>query len=71
MMIKAALFDLDGVLTSVQFYVCPVYNELIRAGKNVVTHDLPDNPMHSLATPEDYELFLNEFADRAAVRPRA
>jgi NDP-sugar pyrophosphorylase family protein len=47
-----------GLTTSGQFFVCPVYNELILAGKKVTTHHLPDGAMHSLGTPEDVEMFL-------------
>jgi NDP-sugar pyrophosphorylase family protein len=50
-----------GLTTSGQFFVCPVYNELILAGKKVTTHHLPDGAMHSLGTPEDLDLFLKEF----------
>jgi len=49
---------LKGLRTSGQFFVCPVYNELILAGKRITTHHLPDGAMHSLGTPEDVELFL-------------
>jgi len=50
-----------GLTTSGQFFVCPVYNELILAGKKITTHHLPDGAMHSLGTPEDVDLFLKEF----------
>jgi len=50
-----------GLTTSGQFFVCPVYNELILAGKTITTHHLPDGVMHSLGTPEDMDLFLKEF----------
>ena len=50
-----------GLSTSGQFFVCPVYNELILAGKKITTHHLPDGAMHSLGTPEDVDLFLKEF----------
>ena len=50
-----------GLTTSGQFFVCPVYNELILAGKKITTYHLPDGSMHSLGTPEDMELFLKEF----------
>jgi NDP-sugar pyrophosphorylase family protein len=49
-----------GLTTSGQFFVCPVYNELILAGKKVTTHHLPDGAMHSLGTPEDVEAFLKQ-----------
>jgi hypothetical protein len=49
---------LKGLTTSGQFFVCPVYNELILAGKNVRTHHLPEGAMHSLGTPEDLDVFL-------------
>ncbi len=52
---------LKGLTTSGQFFVCPVYNELILAGRHVTTHHLPDRAMHSLGTPEDYENFLKWF----------
>lgn len=47
-----------GLTTSGQFFVCPVYNELILAGKKITTHHLADGAMHSLGTPEDVEMFL-------------
>lgn len=49
---------LKGLTTSGQFFVCPVYNEMILAGKRIGTHHLPDGAMHSLGTPEDVDLFL-------------
>ena len=49
---------LKGLTTSGQFFVCPVYNELILAGKTITTHHLPDGAMHSLGTPEDVDVFL-------------
>jgi len=54
---------LKGLTTSGQFFVCPVYNELILAGKNITTHHLPEGSMHSLGTPEDFEGFLKWFSD--------
>jgi NDP-sugar pyrophosphorylase family protein len=50
-----------GLTTSGQFFVCPVFNELILAGKKITTHHLPDGAMNSLGTPEDLDLFLKEF----------
>jgi len=50
-----------GLTTSGQFFVCPVYNELILAGKKIITHHLTEDVMHSLGTPEDVDLFLKEF----------
>jgi NDP-sugar pyrophosphorylase family protein len=49
---------LKGLRTADQFFVCPVYNELILGGKNIRTHHLPDGAMHSLGTPEDLENFI-------------
>jgi len=49
---------LKGLSTSGQFFVCPVYNELILAGKNIRTHHLPEGTMHSLGTPEDLDVFM-------------
>jgi NDP-sugar pyrophosphorylase family protein len=49
---------LKGLTTSGQFFVCPVYNEMILAGKNIRTHHLPEGTMHSLGTPEDLDVFM-------------
>lgn len=40
-----------------QFYVCPVFNEMILEDKRVVTHRISREAMHSLGTPEDVEAF--------------
>jgi dTDP-glucose pyrophosphorylase len=40
-----------------EFYVCPVFNELILAGNRVTAFPLSRAEMHSLGTPEDLELF--------------
>jgi NDP-sugar pyrophosphorylase family protein len=53
---------LKGLTTSGQFFVCPVYNELILAGKKIATHHLAEETMHSLGTPEDVDLFLKDFS---------
>jgi HAD superfamily hydrolase (TIGR01509 family) len=39
-----------------EFYVCPVYNEFISAGKKIKTFDC--DKMYGLGTPEDLQLFL-------------
>ena len=58
LIVGAEKMIVKGLTTSGQFFVCPVYNELILAGKKITTHHLPDGAMHSLGTPEDVELFL-------------
>lgn len=40
-----------------EFYVCPVYNELILMGKRISHYPISSEQMHSLGTPEDVELF--------------
>lgn len=41
-----------------EFYVCPVYNEIILAGGQVYISDIKPEEMHGLGTPEDLEQFL-------------
>ena len=53
---------LKGLRTADQFFVCPVYNELILKGKNIRTYHLPDGAMQSLGTPEDLENFIRSGA---------
>ena len=43
-----------------EFYVAPVYNEMIEAGKKIGFYNIgiDDEKMHGLGTPEDLEKFL-------------
>ncbi|MDR3548757.1 MAG: glycosyltransferase family 2 protein [Candidatus Pacebacteria bacterium] len=43
-----------------EFYVCPVYNEMILRGKKIYTYPIDAEKMHGLGTPEDLELFLRK-----------
>lgn len=40
-----------------EFYVAPVYNELILAGRRVGMHPIRSSEMHGLGTPEEVERF--------------
>ena len=41
-----------------EFYVCPVYNEMIAVGQRVVTWKISQAAMHGVGTPEDLEVYL-------------
>ncbi len=41
-----------------EFYVCPVYNEMILGGKNIGIYEIAPEHMHGLGTPEDLQSFL-------------
>lgn len=41
-----------------EFYVCPVYNELILSGQKIYIDTIDADEMHGLGTPEDLEAFL-------------
>lgn len=43
-----------------EFYVCPVYNELILQDKHIAIHPISNDDMHGLGTPEDLVLFLKK-----------
>lgn len=40
-----------------EFYVAPVYNEMIKAGRRITWHDIGER-MHGLGTPQDLETFI-------------
>jgi hypothetical protein len=40
-----------------EFYVCPVYNEAIKAGKKIVIDKVEE--MHGLGTPDDLKNFIH------------
>lgn len=41
-----------------EFFVCPVYNEMLIAGSKIYTHEIKPEQMHGLGTPEDLNQFL-------------
>jgi NDP-sugar pyrophosphorylase family protein len=51
-----------------EFYVCPVFNELIAEGAEVRTWEIDRSQMHGIGTPEDLQAFV---AFRAADKPVA
>lgn len=40
------------------FYVCPVYNEMILSGKKIINWEIKQSQMHGLGTPEDLNRYL-------------
>ncbi|MBM3261446.1 glycosyl transferase family 2 [Candidatus Kaiserbacteria bacterium] len=47
-----------------EYYVCPVYNELILADQQIGVHDIAALKMHGLGTPEDLNAFLDKVAKK-------
>ena len=45
-----------------EYYVCPVYNELILKDKKIHIQNIPISKMHGLGTPEDLNAFLDKLA---------
>lgn len=40
------------------FYVCPVFNEMILAGEKIINWEIKQSQMHGLGTPEDLNRYL-------------
>ncbi len=49
-----------NIRTNNEFYVCPVYNELILRDKAIGVYPIDTETMHSLGTPEDLTVFLDK-----------
>ena len=47
-----------NIRTNNEFFVCPVYNELILKDKIINTFNIPAENMHGMGTPEDLNHFL-------------
>ena len=45
-----------------EFYVCPVYNELIETGKSIRPWNIQEQSMHGLGTPEDLKIFEDKIS---------
>lgn len=41
-----------------EYYVCPLYNELISLGANIVAYEISSSKMHGLGIPSDLKKFL-------------
>lgn len=49
-----------NIRTNGEFYVCPVYNELIGMDRRIDTWKIAKSAMHGLGTPEDLKIYLQE-----------
>ena len=47
-----------------EFYVSPVYNELILAGKKIKIYPIDKAHMHSMGTPEDLKEYMDELENK-------
>ena len=47
-----------NIRTNGEFYVAPVYNEMIEAGKRIAFHNVGEG-VYSLGTPADLSVFLS------------
>ena len=50
-----------------EFYVCPVYNELILDNKDIYTYYIKMEKMHGLGTPEDLNSFLEKINKKQVI----
>lgn len=56
--VRAADAMIDrNIRTKGEFYLCPVYNQLIENGGKVGIYEISAKRMHGLGTPEDYEAY--------------
>lgn len=52
-----------------EFYICPVYNELILKQKTIAHYPIQSNMMHGLGTPEDLGTFLQKLENGSIPMP--
>ncbi len=50
-----------------EFYVCPVYNELILKHKKIATDKIQVSKIHGLGTPEDLNKFIKKLDEKEIV----
>ena len=53
------MIDKD-IRTNNEFYICPVYNELLEDDKKVSTYECDVHTKHMLGTPEELQIFLDK-----------
>lgn len=58
MFVEAATMMIEkNIRVNNEFYVCPVYNEMILAGLKIGIYEIDSAKMHGMGTPEDLEQF--------------
>lgn len=64
--VKAAFSMIEkNIRFNNDFYVCPVYNEMILDGKLVINWEIKGSGMHGLGTPEDLNRYLTSTEKKA------
>tara|TARA_A100001201_G_C4092683_1_gene202660 strand:+ start:1709 stop:2434 length:726 start_codon:yes stop_codon:yes gene_type:complete len=48
------------IRTNNEFYICPVYNELLGSDKKISTYECDVHNKHMLGTPEELKIFLDK-----------
>lgn len=57
--IKAAFSMIEkNIRFNNDFYVCPIFNEMILEGKHIISWEIKQSQMHGLGTPEDLNRYL-------------
>jgi len=56
------MIDKD-IRTNKEFYICPVYNELVEDKKRLSIYEINVNNKHMLGTPEELKIFLDKLDD--------
>lgn len=49
-----------NIRTNGEFYITPVYNELIRHDRHIVAYEIPMDQKHILGTPAELQIFLDK-----------
>lgn len=58
--VKAAFSMIEkNIRFNNDFYVCPVFNEMILDNKQIINWEIKQSQMHGLGTPEDLNNYLN------------
>jgi len=53
-----------NIRTNNEFYICPVYNELIQSGLTISTYNIDVLKKHMLGTPEELSIFVDKVNNR-------
>ena len=49
-----------NIRTNNEFYICPVYNELLGWGQHISLCEIDVNDKHMLGTPEELQIFIDK-----------
>ena len=58
---------IKNIRTNNEFYICPVYNELLARDQHISLYEINVDAKHMLGTPEELQIFIDKINNKEVV----